>query len=159
MATAPLKKAVALKKTALKKDVTPLVRKAQAVKTDTVVEVRSYARKIWLAGLGAYAKAGKEGLDYVKELIKAGEGVEKDGKKVIDKELKAANSQIDVAKDEVAEARGKVEAQLDKLEKLFDVRVASALNRIGIPSRHDVDTLSAKLDELTALVERAARKP
>lgn len=159
MATAPLKKAVALKKTALKKDVTPLVRKAQAVKTDTVVEVRSYARKIWLAGLGAYAKAGKEGLDYVKELIKAGEGVEKDGKKVIDKELKAANSQIDVAKDEVAEAKGKVEVQLDKLEKLFDVRVASALNRIGIPSRHDVDTLSAKLDKLTALVERAARKP
>ncbi|MGI4836264.1 MAG: phasin family protein [Janthinobacterium lividum] len=159
MATAPLKKAVALKKTALKKDVTPLVRKAQAVKTDTVVEVRSYARKIWLAGLGAYAKAGKEGLDYVKELIKAGEGVEKDGKKVIDKELKAANSQIDVAKDEVAEVKGKVEVQLDKLEKLFDVRVASALNRIGIPSRHDVDTLSAKLDKLTALVERAARKP
>ncbi len=159
MATAPLKKAVALKKTALKKDVTPLVRKAQAVKTDTVVEVRSYARKIWLAGLGAYAKAGKEGLDYVKELIKAGEGVEKDGKKVIDKELKAANSQIDAAKDEVAEAKGKVEVQLDKLEKLFDVRVASALNRIGIPSRHDVDTLSAKLDKLTALVERAARKP
>ncbi|WP_311972112.1 phasin family protein [Pseudomonas baltica] len=148
-----------MKKTALKKDVTPLVRKAQAVKTDTVVEVRSYARKIWLAGLGAYAKAGKEGLDYVKELIKAGEGVEKDGKKVIDKELKAANSQIDAAKDEVAEAKGKVEVQLDKLEKLFDVRVASALNRIGIPSRHDVDTLSAKLDKLTALVERAARKP
>ncbi|WP_226504458.1 phasin family protein [Pseudomonas sp. MWU16-30317] len=148
-----------MKKTALKKDVTPLVRKAHAVKTDTVVEVRSYARKIWLAGLGAYAKAGKEGLDYVKELIKAGEGVEKDGKKVIDKELKAANSQIDAAKDEVAEAKGKVEVQLDKLEKLFDVRVASALNRIGIPSRHDVDTLSAKLDKLTALVERAARKP
>lgn len=135
------------------------MRKAQAVKTDTVVEVRSYARKIWLAGLGAYAKAGKEGLGYVKELIKAGEGVEKDGKKVIDKELEAANSHIEDARDEVAQVKGKVEVQLDKLEKLFDVRVASALNRIGIPSRHDVDALSAKLDKLTALVERAARKP
>jgi poly(hydroxyalkanoate) granule-associated protein len=159
MATAPLKKAVALKKTELKKEVTPLVRKAQAVKGETVVEVRSYARKIWLAGLGAYAKAGKEGLDYVKELIKTGESVEKDGKKVINKELKAANSHIEDAKDEVALVKGKVEVQLDKLEKRFDVRVASALNRIGIPSKHDVDTLSAKLDKLTALVERAARKP
>lgn len=158
MATAPLKKAVALQKTALKKEVTPLVRKAQAVRTDTVIEVRSYARKIWLAGLGAYAKAGKEGLGYVKELIKTGEGVEKDGKKIINKDLKAANSHIEDAKSEVAEVKGKVEVQLDKLEKLFDVRVASALNRIGIPSRHDVDTLSAKLDKLTALVERAARK-
>jgi poly(hydroxyalkanoate) granule-associated protein len=159
MATAPLKKAVALTKTELKKEVTPLVRKAQAVKGESVVEVRSYARKIWLAGLGAYAKAGKEGLDYVKELIKTGESVEKDGKKVINKELKAANSHIEDAKDEVALVKGKVEGQLDKLEKLFDVRVASALNRIGIPSKHDVDTLSAKLDKLTALVERAARKP
>lgn len=154
MATALLKKAAPLKTKAA-----PVVRKAQAVKSETVVEVRSYARKIWLAGLGAYAKAGKEGLDYVKELIKAGESVEKDGKKVFDKELKAANSQIEVAKDEVAEVKGKVEVQFDKLEKLFDARVASALNRIGIPSKHDVDTLSAKLDKLTALVERAARKP
>ncbi|MFB0705597.1 phasin family protein, partial [Pseudomonas protegens] len=50
------------------------------------------------------------------------------------------------------------EVQLDKVEKAFDTRVASALNRIGIPSKHDVETLSAKLDELTALLERVARK-
>lgn len=124
-----------------------------------MVEVRSYARKIWLAGIGAYAKAGKEGLDYVKDLIKTGEGVEKEGKKVIDKELKAANSQIDDVKEDVAVAKGKVEVQIDKLEKLFDARVASALNRIGIPSRHDVDTLSAKLDALMAMLDRVARKP
>ncbi|MBS7672922.1 phasin family protein, partial [Vibrio cholerae] len=40
----------------------------------------------------------------------------------------------------------------------FDTRVASALNRIGIASKHDVETLSAKLEELTALLERVARK-
>jgi poly(hydroxyalkanoate) granule-associated protein len=154
MATAPLKKAAPLKKKAA-----TVANKAQAVKTETVVEVRSYARKIWLAGIGAYAKAGKEGLDYVKDLIKTGEGVEKQGKKVIDKELKAANSQIDDVKEDVALAKGKVEVQIDKLEKLFDARVASALNRIGIPSRHDVDTLSAKLDALLAMLDRVARKP
>ncbi|MET0951493.1 MAG: phasin family protein, partial [Pseudomonas sp.] len=33
-----------------------------------------------------------------------------------------------------------------------------ALNRIGIPSRHDVETLSAKLDGLTALLERVVNK-
>ena len=154
MAIAPLKKAAPLKKKAAN-----VASKAQAVRTETVVEVRSYARKIWLAGIGAYAKAGKEGLDYVKDLIKTGEGVEKEGKKVIDKELKAANSQIDDVKEDVAVAKGKVEVQIDKLEKLFDARVASALNRIGIPSRHDVDTLSAKLDALMAMLDRVARKP
>jgi poly(hydroxyalkanoate) granule-associated protein len=154
MAIAPLKKAAPLKKKAAN-----VASKAQAVRTEAVVEVRSYARKIWLAGIGAYAKAGKEGLDYVKDLIKTGEGVEKEGKRVIDKELKAANSQIDDVKEDVAVAKGKVEVQIDKLEKLFDARVASALNRIGIPSRHDVDTLSAKLDALMAMLDRVARKP
>ncbi|OLS61141.1 phasin family protein [Pseudomonas putida] len=121
-------------------------------------EVRGYARKIWLAGLGAYARVGQESADYVKDLIKAGEAVEKRGKKTIDRELDAANSELDSAKQELRSVKGKVEVQLDKIEKAFDARVASALNRIGIPSKHDVETLSAKLDELTALLERVAGK-
>ncbi|PSS56799.1 phasin family protein [Pseudomonas sp. BBP2017] len=124
----------------------------------TLGEVRGYARKIWLAGLGAYARVGQEGADYLKELVKAGETVEKRGKKRIDHELDAANSQIDSVKGEITSVKGKVEVQLDKIEKAFDTRVASALNRIGIPSKHDVEALSAKLDELTALLERVARK-
>lgn len=121
-------------------------------------EVRSYARKIWLAGLGAYAKVGKEGVSYIQELIKTGEQTERQGKQLIDKEVVAANAQIDSAKTELTVVKGKVETQLDKIETAFDGRVASALNRIGIPSRHDLQTLSAKLDQLTALVERVARK-
>ncbi|MFW3898250.1 phasin family protein [Pseudomonas bharatica] len=121
-------------------------------------EVRGYARKIWLAGLGAYTRVGQESADYVKDLIKAGEAVEKRGKKRIDRELDAANGEIDSARQELRSVKGKVEVQLDKIEKAFDARVASALNRIGIPSKHDVETLSAKLDELTALLERVAGK-
>ena len=121
-------------------------------------DVKSYARKIWLAGLGAYTKVGQEGSEYFQELIKAGQTVEKEGKKVVAEKLEAANAEIDDAKTEVSTFKGKVEVQLDKVEKAFDSRVATALNRIGIPSKHDVETLSAKLDELTALLERVARK-
>ncbi|CAI8872261.1 Poly(Hydroxyalkanoate) granule-associated protein [Pseudomonas sp. IT-196MI5] len=126
--------------------------------TGTPSDVKSYARKIWLAGLGAYAKIGQEGSEYFQELIKAGQVVEKKGKKVVAEKLEAANAEIDEAKSEVSTFKGRVEVQLDKVEKAFDTRVASALNRIGIPSKHDVETLSAKLDELTALLERVARK-
>lgn len=126
--------------------------------TTALSDVKSYARKIWLAGLGAYAKVGQEGSDYFQELIKAGQTVEKKGKKVVTEKLEAANAEIDEAKGEVSSFKGRVEVQLDKVEKAFDSRVASALNRIGIPSKHDVETLSAKLDELTALLERVARK-
>ena len=126
--------------------------------TSALNDVKSYARKIWLAGLGAYAKVGSEGNEYFKELVKTGQHVESKGKKVAIEQLDAANSQIDQVKSEVFGVKGRVEVQLDKVERAFDSRVGSALNRIGIPSKHDVETLSAKLDELTALLERVARK-
>jgi len=135
-----------------------ILKKKTDASTGTLGDVKSYARKIWLAGLGAYAKVGQEGSEYFQELIKAGQVVEKKGKKVVAEKLEAANAEIDEAKSEVSTFKGRVEVQLDKVEKAFDTRVASALNRIGIPSKHDVETLSAKLDELTALLERVARK-
>ncbi|WP_166218551.1 MULTISPECIES: phasin family protein [Pseudomonas] len=135
-----------------------ILKKKIDASTSALSDVKSYARKIWLAGLGAYAKVGQEGSDYFQELIKAGQTVEKKGKKAVTEKLEAANAEIDEAKGEVSSFKGRVEVQLDKVEKAFDTRVASALNRIGIPSKHDVEALSAKLDELTALLERVARK-
>jgi len=135
-----------------------ILKKKIDASTSALSDVKSYARKIWLAGLGAYTKVGQEGSEYFQELIKAGQTVEKKGKKAVTEKLEAANAEIDEAKSEVSSFKGRVEVQLDKVEKAFDSRVASALNRIGIPSKHDVETLSAKLDELTALLERVARK-
>ena len=135
-----------------------ILKKKIDASTSALSDVKSYARKIWLAGLGAYAKVGQEGSDYFQELVKTGQTVEKKGKKAVTEKLEAANAEIDEAKSEVSSFKGRVEVQLDKVEKAFDSRVASALNRIGIPSKHDVETLSAKLDELTALLERVARK-
>ncbi|KPG93692.1 poly(3-hydroxyalkanoate) granule-associated protein PhaI [Pseudomonas sp. RIT-PI-q] len=135
-----------------------ILKKKIDASTTALSDVKSYARKIWLAGLGAYAKVGQEGSEYFQELVKAGQTVESKGKKVVAEKLEAANAEIDEAKSEVSTFKGKVELQLDKVEKAFDSRVASTLNRIGIPSKHDVETLSVKLDELTALLERVARK-
>lgn len=135
------------------------VRKKDDAPGSTLGEVRGYARRIWLAGLGAYARVGQEGSDYFKELVKAGEGIEKRGKKRLGQQLDAANNPIDEATDEVGRVRGKVEVQLDKIEKAFDARVVRALNRLGIASKHDVEALSIKLEQLTELLERVARKP
>ncbi len=130
-------------------------------KATVLTDVKAYAHKVWLAGLGAYVKAGQEGADYFKDLVKAGESVEKQGKKLVTEQVEAANSQIttqlESVKTSVFGVKEKVEVQLDKVEKAFDNRVASALNRMGIPSKQDVEALSAKLDELNALLERVAR--
>lgn len=144
-------------KVAAKKAVAKKVEDTASVLTD----VKHYSRQIWLAGLGAYAKAGKEGVGYIKGLVSAGEGVEQKGKKLVTVQVEAANSQLDSVKqtvsNNVTSVKSKVEVQIDKIEKLFDRRVASALNRFGIPSRQDVDALSAKLDVLNALVARVAK--
>ncbi len=90
-------------------------------KVTVLTDVKAYARKVWLAGLGAYAKAGAEGADYFKELVKAGEGVEKQGKKLVSEQVDAANSQIETqlqrVKSSVSEVKGKVEVQFDKIEE------------------------------------------
>lgn len=123
-------------------------------KATLLTDVKHAARQIWLAGLGAYSKAGQEGADYLKDLIKSGESVEKQGKKLVTEQVEAAN---DTVKTSVSSVKEKVDVQLDKVEKAFDARVASALNRLGIPSKKDVAALSAKLDELSAVLEHASR--
>jgi poly(hydroxyalkanoate) granule-associated protein len=133
-------------------------RKIEDEANGTLSEVKQYARKIWLAGLGAYSKVNQEGSEYVRELIKTGEQVEKEAKKAVNEKLEAANSEIDSVRGEVSGVVGRVEHRIDRIETAFDRRVAKALNRVGIPSKRDVDALSAKLDELTALLERVEPK-
>ncbi|NLU13668.1 MAG: phasin family protein [Gammaproteobacteria bacterium] len=120
-----------------------------------LAEVKQYTRKAWLAGLGAYAKAGQEGYDYFKELVKTGETVEKDGKKLVNKKIDAVNERVDDLKSDAVQA---VEGRLEQIENAFDQRVARALNRLGMPSRHDLDALSVRLEQLSALVEHAVKQ-
>jgi hypothetical protein len=60
----------------------------------------------------------------------------------------------------------KAGAQWDKLESIFEERVAKALNKMGVPSRKDVDVLIKRIDQLSAKVggkaapaKKAAARP
>lgn len=117
-------------------------------------DVKKYAHQIWLAGLGAYAKAGKEGAEYFKTLVSEGEEVEKQGKELINTQIEAASSKVESFKEKVQEkVQEKTGGRFAKVEEVFDERVAAALGRMGIPSKKDVDQLSAKLDDLTAAIK------
>ena len=118
-------------------------------------DVKKYAHQIWLAGLGAYAKAGKEGADYFKSLVSEGEEVEKQGKELVASQVEAANSRIESFKEKVHEKTG---GRFSKVEEVFDERVASTLGRMGIPSKKDIDQLSAKLDDLSAALKSLQSK-
>ena len=54
----------------------------------------------------------------------------------------------------------KAGAQWDKLESIFEQRVAKALNKMGVPSSKDIDALIKRIDGLSAQVggKRTASK-
>ena len=89
-------------------------------KTKLLSEVKHYGRQIWLAGLGVYFKAGQEGVGYLKELVKTGEGVEKKGKALVAEQVEAASEELDSVKSNLSTVKGKVELQIDKIEQAFE---------------------------------------
>ena len=95
----------------------------------THLDVYKRQHLIWLAGLGAFAKVGEEGGKLFETLIKEGEKVEK-------KARDAASVTLEGVQEKAGETRGKVADTWDKVEQLFEDRLARVLNRMGVPS-HD----------------------
>jgi hypothetical protein len=52
----------------------------------------------------------------------------------------------------------KASGQWDKLETIFEDRVAKALNKLGVPSAQDVSALIARIDELNKSVQKLSAK-
>ena len=111
------------------------------IETPTATNIRESANRIWLAGLGAFAKTQEEGEKLFQSLVKEGEKIERQARK-------AAEARIAEARNKVVEFRGKANQQIDRLEELFQERVAQVLNRLGVPSREDIQELSRRVEAL-----------
>lgn len=103
--------------------------------------IRESANRIWLAGLGAFAKTQEESEKLFQTLVKEGEAVEKRARKT-------AEARFEEAKGKVVEFRGKANQQFDRLEELFQERVAQVLNRLGVPTQDDIKELSKRVEAL-----------
>ena len=110
--------------------------------SDMISEIRESASQIWLAGLGAFGKAQVEGGKIFEAMVKEGEAVQDRAKQVAD--------------DKFAEVKDKATGTWDKLEKVFEDRVARALNSLSVPSKHDIDALSTRVHELTLVTKKLA---
>jgi poly(hydroxyalkanoate) granule-associated protein len=102
--------------------------------------IKDSAQQIWLAGLGAFAKAQAEGNKVFDALIREGESLQLKTRKVTE--------------GKVAEIASKATGSWDRLEQVFEDRVERALGRLGVPTKKDVDALSKRVKELTAQVEK-----
>lgn len=113
--------------------------------TPVVANVRESAGRIWLAGLGALSKTQAEGEKWFETMVE-------EGKKVEERAKQAATDTVDEAKGKVVEFRGKANEQLDRLEELFQERVAQVLHKMGIPTQEDIQELTKRVAELNESV-------
>lgn len=115
--------------------------------------VRESAQEIWQAGLGAFAKAQQEGTKLFEALVKEGEGLSKKTRSVAEGKINEVTGNVSKAATEISsKAQAQATEAWDKLEQVFEDRVARALNRLGVPTQRDVQTLAKRVEELTASV-------
>jgi len=96
-------------------------------------------RKVLLAGVGAVALAQEEIESFVNKLVERGEIAEKDGKKLV-------REVMEKRKKETEKATEKAGDELDK-------RMEDLLSRMSVPTKSDVEALSAKITALTKKVD------
>ena len=111
------------------------------IEAPIATNIRESANRVWLAGLGAFAKTQEEGEKLFQSLVQEGEKFEKQAKK-------AAEARFEEAKGKVIEFRGKANQQFDRLEELFQERVAQVLGRLGVPTQEDIQELAKRVEAL-----------
>ncbi len=115
---------------------------SEATEMQLATRIRESTNQIWLAGLGAFSKAQQEGVKVFESLVEEGEKIQERTKTMAD--------------ERIAEGRAKAAGAWDKLEQVFEDRVARALHSLNVPSRKDVDVLTQRVAELTEIAKKLA---
>ena len=117
--------------------------------------VKDSAQQIWLAGLGAFSKAQEEGSKVFDTLVKEGLSIQRKTQAVAEEKISEATNKMATMATDIQSKAG---TRWDKLENIFEDRVAKALNKLGVPSAKDVDALIARIDELSKSVHKLSAK-
>jgi poly(hydroxyalkanoate) granule-associated protein len=118
--------------------------------------VKDSAQQIWQAGLGAFSRAQEEGSKVFDALVKEGVSIQRKTQSVAEEKISEATSKMSSMATDIG---SKAAGQWDKLEGIFEDRVAKALNKLGVPSAKDVDALMARIEELNKSVKKLSAKP
>ena len=109
-------------------------------------QMKNSAQQIWQAGLGAFAKAQEEGSKVFEALVKDGSKLQETTMQAQAKMAEAAAKAGAMASDMGQRASG----QFDRLEGIFEERVAKALHSMGLPDAQDLADLQARVAALEA---------
>jgi poly(hydroxyalkanoate) granule-associated protein len=117
--------------------------------------VKDSAQQIWQAGLGAFNKAQLEGTKAFEALVKEGVSFQRKTQTAAEEKITEATQKMTGM---AADISSKASGQWDKLENIFEDRVAKALNKLGVPSAKDINALIARIDDLNKSVQKLSAK-
>jgi poly(hydroxyalkanoate) granule-associated protein len=116
---------------------------------DLAQAVLDSSHQIWLAGVGAFVRARQEGTKAFETLVRQGEKLEQRTKQVAADTAVAARGAATAKAKEMQQMAG---GTWDKLEQVFEDRVARALGKLGVYTQNDVQKLAERVDKLSAAV-------
>ncbi|ARN22348.1 phasin family protein [Piscinibacter gummiphilus] len=128
-----------------------MVKKTDNPNPDFVNTVRESAQQIWLAGLGAFAKAQAEGGKVFETLVQEGTTIQRKTQAAAEEKFGEMGSRWSGLAGDMTSKAGQ---QWDKLESIFEDRTARALTRLGVPSAKQVEDLEARVAELAEQVAK-----
>ena len=111
-------------------------------------EMGDSAHQVWLAGIGALARAQAEGSRLFEQLAE-------EGRNVGDPHQSGASaaSRLEGMRQTLDGAFGRAQAKAgdawDSIGRSFEQRVQHALKQMDVPTRDDLDALGARIDALT----------
>lgn len=117
--------------------------------------VRESAQQIWAAGLASFSKAQGEGGKVFETLVKEGMNLQKKTQSLAEQKFGAVASKMSGMANDVGSKAGQ---QWDKLESIFEERVARALKSLGVPSGKDIGSLISRIDALSSAIGFAPSK-
>ena len=109
------------------------------------------AQQIWLAGLGAFAKAQGQGSAMFETLLKEGSNLEHKTRKLATGKV---GNMRDTVESGVTQVRERTQETWDRLEQVFEDRVSRALAKLGVPGKKELDDLLKRVDELNRDVRK-----
>ena len=121
---------------------------------DLAQGVLNSSHQIWLAGLGAFSRAQQEGTKVFESLVRQGEQLQAKTKRVATETAAAARGAATAKAKEMQQMAG---GTWDKLEQVFEDRVARTLSKLGVYTQNDVQRLAARVDELAEAVNKLVK--
>ena len=89
-------------------------------------------------------------------LVKEGQTIHSRTRKVAQSKVTEMTTTLGMM---ATKATNQASGSWDKLEQVFEDRVARALNRIGVPTNTDINNLAKRVEELTASVQKLTGTP